>query len=204
MRFFYLLTLMLLPLSVLAQASGSAPISDSQWKRISEYVDAYARNPSRKNTQLAIDSLPEQQTVFSDSAEETRANDIVYSERVMTTLELQVRKKDPESVRLAFKMMNIADGAFAEDLDTLVGKLIRIDPILFLSELKFSGRVDLVGLVGNLGDSFSDKFPQQCSELNQRRRALKKIRTPELQSVKQRAEKALSRAIVETPACKST
>jgi hypothetical protein len=203
MRSFCVLTVIVLMSPAFAQAVDSVPSADGQWKRISDAIDAYAKSPSNETAQVAIDIIPGQPVAFTNSPEETRANDIIYSERVMTVLKARIRIKDQESVRLAFKLMNIADGAFAEDLETYLGQLIPIDPSLFLSELKHSNRTDIDGLVGNLGDSFSDHFREQCSELNRRRRALRAVSDLDLQSAKDRADSATSRVMASIPGCKS-
>ena len=101
---------------------------------------------------------------------------------------------------MAFKMMNIADGGFAEDLDIMLGQLIRVDPRLFLGELKRSGRTVTGGLVGNFGGEYVDKMKAQQLEITMRIAALQSVRDPELRAIRDRCVKELKRSEVEVHA----
>ena len=101
--------------------------------------------------------------------------------------------RERESVRLAFRMREIADGAFLEDLEIILGKLIRPAPDLFLAELQRAHVPPgaLGGLVGNLGGSYDDKMREQCAELRRRMKAVRGVRTPYLQEPKEQVLSAL-------------
>lgn len=112
----------------------------------------------------------------------------------MQVLEQRVLMKERESVELAFRMRHIADGAFLEDLDIILGKLIRVDPELFLSELQ-RARVPpraMDGLVGNLGDAYVDQMERQCKEMRLRRQALNSVLRRSLIQTKGQAITALA------------
>jgi hypothetical protein len=54
----------------------------------------------------------------------------------LIVLERQVLKADRNAVKVAVRLWTIADGAFAEYLDSILGDLIRMDPKMFLEEIK--------------------------------------------------------------------
>jgi hypothetical protein len=92
-------------------------------------------------------------------------------------LERQVISGDVESVRLAFRLFSITDSAYTEELDILLGKLIRINPNLFLRELV--ANQDLIGtldgLLGNIGEEYVDRPKAQCLENRLRLKALQSV-----------------------------
>lgn len=155
------------------------------WDAIHGAFAAYCDYPSDKNAVKVIGLLPDSGIQYSGAKQEHDTIDFVYSNLVM--VERQVLSRDPNAVRLAFRLKTIADGAFAEDLDVLLGRLIRIDPTLFLQQLKEHGRVNrLDGLVGNLGDPYVDRFDAQRLEIQKRIGALKSVSDPALKELADR------------------
>lgn len=165
--------------------------SQPNWQEIARRFDAYAKHPTDENARSTIAVLPDAQVSFTGSAEESRANRIIYAEQPMTVLERQVLMRNQASVELAFRLMPIADGAFAEDLDIILGKLIRIDPVLFLTELQKAKGAESVGLVVNLGDSYVDEMKRTCTEWHLRRQSLQTVHAQGLDAVKKRAIAAI-------------
>lgn len=171
---------------LLAGFSVCTAASEPNWAEIASRIDAYTTYPSPENARSAIAMLPDKQVTFSGSAEESKANEAIYARRPMAVLEKQVLRRDQASVELAFRLMNIADGAFAEDLDIIVGKLVKVDPVLFLTELQRTKRPDLEGLVLNLGDAYVDETESTCAEWRLRKKALQRVKVTGLEVIKQR------------------
>lgn len=169
--------------------------SDPNWQEIARRFDTYAKHPSDENARITIAVLPDAQVSFSGSAEESQANRIIYAEQPMATLERQVLMRNQASVELAFRLMHIADGAFAEDLDIILGKLIRIDPVLFLTELQKAKGAESVGLVLNLGESYVDEMKRTCTEWRLRRQSLQTVHAPNLDAIKKRAIAAIDKEV---------
>ena len=141
----------------------------------------------------ALNAIPETSVTFTNSPEENEANKAIYASGPMGVLEKRLLMKERESVELAFRMRHIADGAFLEDLDITLGKLIRIDPEMFLSELQ-RAHVPVQamdGLVGNLGDEYVDQMERQCEEMGLRKKALERIAQSSLLQTRNRALSAL-------------
>lgn len=174
-----------------------APIcwAETPWVAIQHAIAEYVENPSPRTANAALETIPVTRVSHSGSPDEIEANRVIYAPGPMQTLERRVRMKERESVALAFRMRNIADGAFLEDLDIILGQLIRPAPKLFLVELqraKVSPR-SVGGLVGNLGDDFVDQTKRQCKELGLRREALAGVSEPSLSRTKEQALTELSK-----------
>jgi hypothetical protein len=115
-------------------------------------------------------------------------------DRLFNDLELlavQVAAGDREAVRLAFRLYSEADGAYAETLDILLGRIVRIHPTLFLEELQrqraqvrpraprtFDGVVS--GILGNLGKEYVDRTRAQVYETERRIASLQSVSNPGL------------------------
>lgn len=117
--------------------------------------------------------------------QEVKINTRIFEDS-LTILEKQVLLCDTNSIKLAFRLHTIADGSFGETLDITLGKLIRINPTLFLMLLqehrKFIVRLDC--LLGNFGMDYVDKYAEQKREIQLRIKSLKKIKHKGLEKVK--------------------
>lgn len=99
--------------------------------------------------------------------------------------ELQVLARDPEAVRLAFRLRKKQDGHIAEMLDIMLGRLIRIDAPLFLRELQRAAPVTRPdSLVSNLGPEYVDRSSAQSYEISRRIEALRAVSDPRLREVR--------------------
>ena len=178
---------MLLSLPWIAQA-------DTPWREIAKRITEYAAHPSPSTAIAALHVIPDKSVTFTNSAEENEANDVIYAPGPMSVLEKRVLMKERESVELAFRMRNIADGAFLEDLDITLGKLIKLDPELFLGELKQAHvpAQAIGGLVGNLGDEYVDEMERQCEEMTLRKKALQQVTQSSLLQARKQALSALN------------
>lgn len=170
---------------ILAACSACSEKREPNWAEIARRVEAYTKDSSPGNAKSAIAVLPKEQVSFSGSPEESDANKKIYAGKPMTILEQQVLKRDQKSVEMAFRLLNIADGAFAEDLDIILGKLIRVDPVLFLSELQRANSSGLEQVVLNAGDM--GEMEKTCIEWRLRKEALQTVQVPSLERIKQRA-----------------
>lgn len=169
--------------------------AETPWLEISRLITEYAANPSPATAGAALSAIPESPVLFSASPHESEANQAIYVPSTMQALKRLVLMKERESVALALRMRNIADGAFLEDLDIILGQLIRPAPELFLAEVQHAkvSRTAMRGLVGNLGDAFVDQTERQCMELTLREKALASVAQPSLSETKKQALAALTR-----------
>jgi hypothetical protein len=157
-------------------------VEDSvHWKQFSASLRAYFKYPTPKNAKNAYQYLPASGHVRMKGLEiEREALEIFYTNSRI--LQRQVLSGDAESVRLAFRLFSITDSAYTEELDVLLGKLIRINPKLFLRELVANQDliVTLESLLGNEGDEYVDRPKAQCLEKRLRLKALQSVTDPSL------------------------
>jgi hypothetical protein len=164
----------------LSVAKSSIESSSVNWTALSKTFQAYVEYPSAANASSVIKLLPKSEKVkYTGSNTENEAIEVIY--QGMPMLQRQVEARDRQATRLAFRLMTITDGASSEALDIMLGKLIRIDPKLFLEELRKSnyikiGQYRFDGLVGNEGEEFVDKELAQCLEQRLRIESLSKIK----------------------------
>lgn len=161
-------------LFLITSAWASEPVI--RWGPFADALNKYFEYPSPQNAKSAYQYLPKSghvkmtgDKVVNDTLE------LFYSN--FRILERQVISRDAEAVKLSFRLFSITDGAYAEELDILLGKLIRIDPKLFLGELVANrGSIgSLGGLLGNEGEEYVDRINAQCFENRQRKKALQSV-----------------------------
>ncbi len=105
-------------------------------------------------------------------------------------LEVQVLSRDAEAVHLAFRLRRESDGVAGEILDIMLGRLIRIDPQLFLSGLQRARAqgsapvTRLDALLGNHGSVFVDRIAAQAFETERRIEALLGVDDPALRELR--------------------
>jgi hypothetical protein len=126
-------------------------------------------------------------------ANATSSEDRYSSVQEVTALGKEVELSNKAAVKKLFNTR--ADGAVAEEVDIILGKLTRTNPKLFLEGLSQSWRANcdscLHGLVGNTGDKLVERFEDQLKELKARRRALLGVNTQELKPLRDKCLRAL-------------
>ena len=122
-----------------------------------------------------------QQALYSDPSTRGRS---LHEDLLL--LEIQVISADREAVRLAYRLSVESDGHYSEMLDAMLGRLIRIDPKLFLQELKRHrsqvSRLD--SLLGQHGRPYIDRHRARSYEDEQRIAALMTIADPSLKDIR--------------------
>jgi hypothetical protein len=170
------------------------------WSALKITFQTYADYPTDSNAKKVIALLPKHSHVkYTGAKEEKETHNVIYDDYQLRMLDRQVLSGDPQSVRLAFNLMAIADGGFAEELDIILGTLIRINPKLFLQGLNeydiLVERID--ALVGNQGDQYVDRLKAQCYDMNLRINALRKVNDPKLKGVRDKCIESLRHQIKE-------
>ena len=167
----------------------------SGWEKLARALQSFSRAPSEENCKAVDKLLPaSMHLMYDDSPEAQRA--LEQLEAALPTLEHLVTSKSRLGVGLAFRLfVTMSDGHLAEELDIILGKLIRLDPVMFLEELQSVRPAypveGLDGLVGNLGDEFVDDFKGQCEQLHLRLKAIESVDRRDLAQVRGRCERAL-------------
>lgn len=164
-------------------AGARFSLPPSGWQALARALGQFRRTPSERNSAAVSNLLPTAGHLLYDNSSEA---DKAYAqlEAALPTLETAVVSKNRSSVRLAFRLFAMADGHSAEQLDIMLGRLIRLDTVMFLDELghaqpPYPTEV-LGGLVGNLGEEFVDDMAAQCDEFRLRLKAIERIKNRRL------------------------
>lgn len=176
--------------TLLIASSPTTASSQVEWGKIADRFSEYSVLPTPENADRLLAVLP---TTDVASWPSDGTMDRIYTGENLGMLERQVISRDPIAVRLALRLRNISDGGFAEDLGVILGMLIRIDPELFLTELRNAKPpVKYVEpLVANEGELFVDKQEAQCHENRLRRRAVHSVKSKNLAAMRSKVVAAL-------------
>jgi hypothetical protein len=183
-------------LIIIATVPGISKNPVVDWNDLFNAFKTYLSDPSDKNAERVINFLPKTGHVkFSGSKREFEVFDFIYQN--LETVGRQVYAKKKLSTRLAFRLMSISDGAFSEELDIILGRLINIDPLLFLKELKLRENeiVRYDALLGNTGEEFVDRPQDECKELRKRIDSLQSVNDKDLIQIRNRCIKELKKEI---------
>ena len=161
-------------LGILVFLSDGAVFAETHW-------ETYLAKPTRQNA-ARVDSMSYSIPGLRDR-----------QENHLGTLEGQVYLGDSTAVDLAFRLNPTADGVIAEDLDMILGDVIRMNPALFLKVLKryrpLINRLD--ALVGNFGPEFVDDPAAQLKEADARIKSLKGVSDSDVKAVRDECVKEL-------------
>jgi hypothetical protein len=170
-------------IAVMSGTSSSANVQMSgmfSWTRLESVLMIYRQNPTEKHALLLYNALP-------DSPESERSADTTgFSKAVEdawgTTgiLKKHAYMEGRNALRVCFKLIIISDAAFTEDLNQILGNMIRRNPTMFLEELKTHRQV----FGDNLSHWFQDYGPSFVDSPEQERSVETKRRIRALQSVK--------------------
>ena len=168
----------------------SKVLTDTDWAKLRQVLEQYVEYPSAENAELVMACLPKSGPIkLQNTIMENKT--FQFIEEHMDMLDYQVLARDCHAVCLAFRLRTILDGALAESSDVTLGRLIRIDPRLFLHELANHEGEFSEGLVGNNGGEFVDLPKAQAREDRLRIDALMTVQDPELRRVRDRCVRLL-------------
>ncbi len=156
---------------VAALGFGTAASAQTPWEK---YLDLPTAENARK-VQAATYSVP------SDN------HDRLYED--LELLEVQVVAGDRQAVRLALRLYSEADGHYAETLDILLGRLVRVNPRLLLEELRLhrkrAGNRHGFGMLRNYGFPYVDRgWTADMYETERRIAALKTVTDVDLRPLR--------------------
>ncbi len=179
--------------SSISNATSNDTTPSVNWAALKSAFEEYANYPTGDNAKKATALLPSEHISYTGEEDEDETIKFIYERYQLGMLERQVISGERQAVRLAYNLISIADGAFAEDLDIMLGQLIRINPTLFLEGLnEYQGLVERFdALAGNKGDVYVDRLKAQCYEMKLRIDSLSKVKEPHLKYVKNKCIEAL-------------
>ena len=156
---------------------------------------AHAQTPWERYLQLPTPANARmvQRLTYADSADNV---DRLLDD--LQVLEDQMSAGDTDAVRLAIRLLPNADGVYGETLSTMLGRLVRIRPALFLRTLRDARLAGARG-AGSTGcamasvtaPEFVDRSRARVYETRQRIAALMTVTDPRLRAMRDRCVETL-------------
>ena len=174
------------------------------WARLEAAVRQYMLSPSDRSAAVVRGLLPQGGRARFGVPEERAASEEFYQalEHSLPTIGRLIEGRNREAVRLAFDLRSACDGALLEDLDAVLTRLVRVDPTLFLSEVRAHGGKAAIDVAAFTGAAFVDQEEAKCAELNQRIRALESVHDDSLAALRDLAIEKIRKATTPIPRCK--
>lgn len=175
-----------LPGSYQSEANSDEQIID--WDKIKSSFDAYLEYPSPENAKAFSDTLPTDY-IKVDTETANKVVDYIYTFRNYAILENEIWAGDRYSTEAAFRLLNIADGGFAENLHMTLGALVRINPKLFLQVLYEYKDLWLFKYRGYpvymVGPGYRERTKARIYEYRMRIKALESLKDPKYLEIKE-------------------
>jgi hypothetical protein len=160
----------------------------TDWNKVKKAWEIYGEYPSSENAYKVYIVLPRKHINISgiDSL-----SAFFFKSDTLGLLERQICASDRNAVKVGFWLINISDGDATEELCIILGQLIRINPKMFLEELKeqyiILDNADLVhSILRSLEDWYVDKFKAKDLERNLRIKALQSVKDKRLKEIRDR------------------
>jgi len=175
-----------LPGSYQSEANIDEQIID--WDKVRSSFDTYLEYPSPENAKAFLDTLPTD-NIKVDTDTANKVVDYIYTFRNYAILENEIWAGDRYSTEAAFRLINVADGAFGETLDMTLGALVRINPSLFLEVLYEYKDLWLFKYTGypvyGVGPGYRERTKARIYEYRMRIKALESVKDPKYSEIKE-------------------
>ncbi len=174
---------------ILTLISLTSLAQTSKWVDFEMTWNKYMGQPTHENAVKVYRQLPDK--VMGKDLPDERLTNKIFEDWDKIGKKISTGNKD--AIQIGFKLFTIADGAFQEDLGIDLGRLIVINPKLFLQELRSHRHliVSLEGLVGNYGEEFVDQKELQLKETEKRIKSLETVNDSALASARTECLKEL-------------
>ena len=187
-----------LPGSYQSATNNTEEIVD--WGKIKSSFDAYLEYPSPENAKAFSDTLPTDY-VKVDTETARKVVHYIYTFRNYAILKNEIWAGDRYSTEAAFRLINVADGAFGETLDMTLGTLVRINPGLFLEVLYEYKDLWLFKYKGypvyGVGYGYYDRTNARIYDYRLRIKALESVKYPKYSEIIKACVSQLNEAIRE-------
>jgi hypothetical protein len=176
---------LLLVMGIISYANAQNYMTRSYYDsgQLSSEWNNYVNDPSEGNALKVYNLLPEKGHVRKEDSDLDLEKKIYKN---LTIIENRINQKKGNSVKLAFRLFTISDGAFTEELCIMLGHLIRLDPSLFLTELKEHYHlVHLPVLLCNYGPDYWDSQDKVKIETQERIKFLEMVQNKGLNDLRE-------------------
>lgn len=162
------------------------------WQIIKKTFDEYLEYPSTENAAQLCAVLPKENV--KNISENHGVFEYLYQN--YETLAYEMKCGDRNAVTAAFRLFNISDGAFTEEIEWSLAELIRIQPKLFLEELELHKNEYFMREVNyplyGEGSFFVDRMNAQLLETEMRIKALESVSDEGLRPIRDECIKRLT------------
>lgn len=147
--------------------------------------EEYVENPTPENARRV------QNATYSGNIDQQERQEKLFDD--LWLLEEQVTASDREAVQLAFRLLQESDGAYTETLYKMLGRLVRVNPKLYLEECKKARSFTPERFPGLLmfPEPYIDRPVAHEYEREARIKALSKVKDRSLRSIRNEALEAL-------------
>jgi hypothetical protein len=165
------------------------------WAKVTGAWDTYCRDPTEQTAATLLALLPERELPIAERPDSHTVNELYYG---LTCLSKRMQVGNESAIRIGFRLLYVADAAFAEDLSAALGELSRTHPSLFLRLLRAARLAapsedsqyhDPIWVVDSFDSDLTLEQAQQDRE--ERIDALSEVRDPETSQVRDEAVKLL-------------
>ncbi len=178
---------MMLVITLLAGAlahAGKPEDCEPYWTKVAALNEQYETAHKQDSAVQLWKLLPTGKTLPPEGCQ-ARIDSLDHLERAQDYRAKRILAGDKTAIQLSFRMLNVADGAFAERIDIDLGKIIVKHPDLFLLGLKseYGDEFCSDGLLANLGEyDLSEKAKK--AKLTERETALLSVKEGSLKKLR--------------------
>jgi hypothetical protein len=171
------------------------PEQNVDWSKIRDAFRVYCESPTAANAINILAELPEELGRTVDQKQWQSTLDYIFGP-IYSEWAGFVRKGDRSSLQFTLKLINITDGWYTENLCSLIGTTIRVNPTLFLEEMNNLGKNAF--LLSNIVAGIdAEEYPPEVAkkEIKFRIESLKTVNRPDLIDLRDRCIRLLEKEL---------
>jgi len=175
--------------------AAGTPEYNVDWGALDRAFSAYVKQPSATRARRVTHLLPPGYVVRT-----TGVFNVEIAERIsgqLDTLDAMTKRANPDAIDVAFALIAISDGAFTEELLTMIASSVDADPAAFLAALKRNADRPFAAcdLALDVGLDYVDDSSGEMARLKQRLEKVERVNRPELEEQKQCVIKSLQAVV---------
>ena len=167
------------------------------WDKVKTAFEAYVKDPSQENAKTFLCTLPKDKP---ENEKGDKGKTAYYIYVNYSVWERKVLEGERHIIEAVFRLVSVADGAFAEAIWEVLSTLAQINPRLFLEILYEYRNVWYVKHIGYPGIGTKYDVPRgPISELEMRIKALESVKDPKYSELRDECIRLLRKAIRKSP-----
>lgn len=165
-----------------------------KWEEIKELVNTFLINPDKENAQLLYKLLPPENKLLKEQPElaERFLHYLIWERDAKVVFTYEIITGNINAAKLAYKLLIISDGYYAEEICRILSCLIRINPRLFLEVILSNPDDDFIKFIVRAtpfseSEIYENNFGRMYrNECLKRAEALRTVNDPELRGLRDR------------------